>query len=61
MDYEITILRKDQYGRPVYYPVCEKAKMFAGITGTKTLTGDTLRRIKELGYKFNIKHKEEVI
>jgi hypothetical protein len=58
---EITLLRKDQYGKAVYYPVCDKAKVFAQIAGTKTLTSDTVRRIKELGYKFVIQHEEEVI
>jgi hypothetical protein len=61
MDFELTLLRKDQYGKAVYYPVCDKAKVFALIAGTKTLTSDTVRRIKELGYKFNIQHEEEVI
>ena len=61
MDFELTLLRKDQYGKAVYYPVCDKAKVFAQIAGTRTLTSDTVRRIKELGYKFNIQHEEEVI
>jgi hypothetical protein len=60
-DYEITLLKKDQYGRAVYYPICDKAKMFAAIAGTKTLTRDTACRIKELGYMIFIKHEEEVI
>jgi capsid protein len=61
MDYEITILRKDQYGRPVYYPVCDKAKMFANIAGTKTITSETVRHIKVLGYKINIQHEKDEI
>jgi len=61
MDYEITLLRKEQYGRAVYYPVCDKAKMFANIAGTKTITGETVRHIKALGYKFNIQHEKDEI
>jgi hypothetical protein len=61
MDFELTLLRKEQYGRAVYYPVCDKAKVFANIAGTKTLTADAVRRIKELGYKFDIQHEEEVL
>jgi hypothetical protein len=61
MDYEITLLRKEQYGRAVYYPVCDKAKVFSHIAGTKTLTADAVRRIKELGYKFVIQHGEDVL
>jgi hypothetical protein len=58
---EITLLRKDQYGKAVYYPICDKAKVFANIAGTKTLTADTVRRIKELGYKFDIQHEKDEI
>ena len=60
-DFEITLLRKEQYGKAVYYPICDKAKVFANIAGTKTLTSDTVRRIKELGYQFVIQHEEEVL
>jgi hypothetical protein len=61
MDYEITLLRKDQYGRVVYHPVCDKAKTFALIAGTKTLTLQALHNIKLLGYKLIVKHEEEVV
>jgi hypothetical protein len=61
MEFELTILRKEQYGRVVYHPVCEKSKLFSAIAGTKTLTTDALRRIKELGYKLNIQHEEELV
>ena len=61
MDYEITLLRKEQYGRLVYYPVCDKAKMFAAIAGTKTITQGTVRHIKVLGYKVNIQHEKDEI
>ena len=61
MDYEITLLRKEQYGRSVYYPVCDKAKMFANIAGTKTITKETVRHIKVLGYKINIQHEKDEI
>jgi len=61
MDYEITLLRKEQYGRAVYYPVCDKAKMFADIAGTKTITKETVRHIKVLGYKINIQHEKDEI
>jgi hypothetical protein len=35
--------------------------VFANIAGTKTLTADAVRRIKELGYKFDIQHEKDEI
>ncbi len=41
---------KDVYGVRTVYPVCENARTFAAIAGTKTLTKDTIRHIKDLGF-----------
>lgn len=46
----IRIELKDQYGKQVAHPVCDNAKMFADIAGTKILTDMTLLRIAGLGY-----------
>ena len=46
----IRIEVKDVYGVRTAYPVCENARTFALIAGTKTLTRETLARIKDLGY-----------
>lgn len=43
----------DVYGKRVVYPVCEKAKVFASIADTKTLTETTLRCIRKLGYEIH--------
>lgn len=48
---EITVEIKPQYGKWVYYPVCEDAKAFARIAGTSTLTESTIAAIRQLGYK----------
>jgi hypothetical protein len=45
---EVTI--KKVYGNRVIYPACPVSRDFARIAGTKTLTADTLRRIRALGY-----------
>lgn len=52
MDAPITIRieLRDQYGKQVAYPVCDTAKTFADIAGTKVLTDMTLMRIAALGY-----------
>jgi hypothetical protein len=44
----------DVYGRRVVYPVCDKAKVFASIAGTTSLTETTLRCIKKLGYEIHV-------
>lgn len=46
----IRIELKDQYGKQVAHPVCDTAKTFADIAGTKILTDMTLIRIAALGY-----------
>lgn len=49
MNIEIKI--KDVYGNQMIYPACEKARLFATIAGTKTLTHATLCLIERLGYE----------
>lgn len=46
----IRIELRDQYGKQVAHPVCDTAKTFADIAGTKVLTDMTLVRIAALGY-----------
>ena len=41
---------KDVYGVTKYYPICEKAQLFADIAGTKTLTVQVIKNIEALGY-----------
>ena len=50
---KITIEIKSQYGQTVAHPICCKAKLFAKIAGTKTLTLETLKAIKSLGYEID--------
>lgn len=49
----VHIQLKDQYGRQVAYPICDTARTFAEIAGTKILTDTTLKRIAALGYTIN--------
>lgn len=46
------------YGKEVIYPVCDKAKYFAQIAGTVTLTRDTLKWISKLGYCIEVPQTE---
>lgn len=47
---QITIEIKNNYGVQVVYPVCDTAKQFAQIAGTKTLTHQALCIIERMGY-----------
>jgi hypothetical protein len=51
----ITVEIKNVYGNETIYPVCDRAKTFAAIAGTKTLTRHALSLIKGLGYTVNVK------
>jgi hypothetical protein len=44
----------DVYGKRVVYPVCDKAKVFASIADTVTLTETTLKCIRKLGYEIHV-------
>ena len=47
----ITIQIDKAYGGFLFYPICDKAKTFAKLTKTKTLSYDAIKHIKELGYE----------
>lgn len=49
----------DVYGRRVAYPVCDKAKIFAAIAGTTSLTETTLRCIRKLGFDIHVVPNEQ--
>ena len=55
---EITVRITSVYGQKTVYPVCETAKIFAGIAGTKTLQQGTINAIKSLGYKVLVQQEE---
>lgn len=50
----IKVSIRDIYGRQSAYPVCDKAKLFAKLAGTTTLTHNTLELIKQLGYTIEV-------
>ena len=47
----IIVKIRNNYGADHVYPVCPKAKNFAEIADTKTLTPYVLKLIKSLGFK----------
>ena len=50
----ITVQIKTVYGNEAIYPICDKAKQFAALVGTKTLTRDAIAKIKALGYSVEV-------
>jgi hypothetical protein len=51
---KITVRIKDVYGRQTAYPVCDKAKLFAKLAGTTSLTHDARQIILALGYDIEL-------
>lgn len=51
---EIKVQLRNQYGNRVCVPFCEKAKIFADIAGTKTLSITAINGIKALGYTVTV-------
>ena len=46
----VTVTVRRVYGMPVIYPADANARSFAAIANTKTLTRQTIRHIKNLGF-----------
>jgi hypothetical protein len=51
---QIIVQIKTNYGNEAIYPICKMAEGFAAIAGTKTLTRQTLRMIKNMGFEIEI-------
>lgn len=55
---EIVIEIKSVYGVEKFYPICDKAKLFASIAGTKTLAPTVLATIAQLGYAVTLHQRD---
>ena len=47
---DILVQVKHVYGVQTVYPVCDQAKFFAALAGTKTLTSQAIKLIRQAGY-----------
>ena len=54
----VTVEIRNVYGNETIYPICEQAKLLAKLAGTKTITKDAVRVIKDLGYSITVKNRE---
>ena len=52
---ELVVEKKSVYGNQLVYPVCDRAKLFANISGNKTLLPEVIEYIKKLGYNLTTK------
>ena len=55
---KLVVSKKNVYGVERVYPVCTKAKLFASISGNKTLLPEVIEQIKKLGYNLTTKGEE---
>jgi len=56
--HNLIVEKKNVYGVERVYPVCKKAKLFARISGNKTLLDVDIKLIKQLGYTLTTKREE---
>ena len=52
---QLVVEKKNVYGGERGYPICNKAKLFATISGNKTLLPEVIELIKKLGYNLTTK------
>jgi len=57
----IIVKIKHHYGIRSVYPVCDTAKVFAGIAGSSTLTKPVIDGIKGLGYVVEVEQVLETV
>ncbi len=55
---QLIVSKKNVYGVERVYPVCNKAKLFASISGNKTLLPEVIELVKKLGYNLTTKQEE---
>ena len=55
---ELFVEVKNVYGTEKIYPACEKSKILAAMTDSKTLTNKVITNAKKLGFTFKVKTKE---
>ena len=55
---KLVVSKKNVYGIERVYPVCNKAKIFATISGNKTLLPEVIEQIKKLGYNLTTEREK---
>ena len=47
----VNVMIKSVYGNDLIYPVCANSRIFAELTGKKTLSREDLNKISRLGFR----------
>ena len=55
---KLVVSKKNVYGVERVYPICNKAKLFANISGNKTLLPEVIELIKKLGYNLTTEREK---
>ena len=58
VDNTLFVERRNVYGNDLIYPVNHEARLFAELTGHKTLTKETLNIAKKLGFSIQLAEKD---
>ena len=56
--HNLIVEKKNVYGVERVYPICNKAKLFASISGNKTLLPEVIELIKKLGYNLTTEREK---
>lgn len=58
METKLTVRKEQAWGNVRIVPVCETAKLLARLAGTKTLTDESVKIAKQLGFTFELEREE---
>ena len=53
----LIVEERNVFGNDLIYPVCELSKELTELTGNKTITEDTKRKLKALGHTLVVREK----
>ena len=53
----LIVEERNVYGNYLIYPVCERSKELTALTGHKTITEDSKRKLKAMGHTLEVEGK----
>lgn len=56
----LTVTVQTHYGVERVYPACDVSRLLVSIQGGKTLTPDTIAKLKAAGYTLNVAAKAQI-
>lgn len=58
MEHKVIVRKESAWGNTRIVPVCETAKLLSQLAGTKTLTDESVKIAKQLGFTFELEREE---